>query len=379
MAFYDNSQWSAGPGQPQRQPSWEQPPPPSRSGTSSVGASQDSGAFLYQLAEVERAIDNLVKSGKMPFGFFAAGAGPMYGQGAGPRSVGGDFDGRPHSNSGLQNYYQNQRGGYGSHRGQQGGGEQAQMEQAKRRMAAQRERELRNYHQEQQYAKSMTTSGNTGPKSDRSMSPNTGMSEDERRELIARQHRALYGNDANLYEGKGGSRPGSGDARNMGPMGGPRGSGSPLAFDPYSQGGPEGAVQMPSRGADAHGNKDGSGSASHSPANNQNPTFGGNDNARTSNSSPTGGSPPGSKNSGAGVIGRPQGSQGPVQGLQKRSTTPLPSPLSYGFSANDQSANERSTSASSQDKNNAGLGWGSNSGVWGQPKSGLGVQASVWG
>jgi len=71
MAFYDNSQWSAGPpGQAQRQPSWEQPPPPSRSGTSSVGASQEPGAFLYQLAEVERAIDNLVKSGKMPFGFF---------------------------------------------------------------------------------------------------------------------------------------------------------------------------------------------------------------------------------------------------------------------------------------------------------------------
>ena len=25
---------------------------------------------MYQLAEVERAIDNLVKSGKMPFGFY---------------------------------------------------------------------------------------------------------------------------------------------------------------------------------------------------------------------------------------------------------------------------------------------------------------------
>ena len=299
----------------------------------------------------------------------------MYGQGGAPRpSMGGDFDGRPHSNSGLQNYYQNQRGGYGSHRSNQGG-EQAQMEQAKRRMAAQRERELRNYHQEQQYAKSITTSGNnSGPKSDRSMSPNTGMSEDERRELIARQHRALYGNDSNLYEGKNaGSRPASGDARNMGPLGG-RGGGSPLAFDPYGQGAPQGAVQMPPRGGD---DKDASGSASHSPANNQNPTF---DNARTSNSSPTGGSPPGSKGSGAGVIGsRPQGSQAPIQGLQKRSTTPLPSPLSYGYSANDQSANERSTSASSQDKGNVGLGWGNSSGVWGNQKSGLGVQASVWG
>ena len=249
------------------------------------------------------------------------------------------------------------------------------MEQAKRRMAAQRERELRNYHQEQQYAKSITTSANNGPKSDRSMSPNTGMSEDERRELILRQHRALYGNESNLYEGKNaGSRPGSGDARNLGPLGG-RGGGSPLAYDPYGQGGPEAP-----RGGDAHGNKEASGSTSHSPASNQNPTFGGNDNARTSNSSPTGGSPPGNKGSGAGVIGsRPAGSQAPIQGLQKRSTTPLPSPLSYGFSANDQNANERSTSASSQDKGNVGLGWGNNSGVWGNSKSGLGVQASVWG
>jgi hypothetical protein len=315
----------------------------------------------------------------------------MYGSGSSQRpSIGSEFDGRPQSGSGLQSYYQSQR--YGP----RPGNEQGQMEQAKRRMAAQRERELRNYHQEQQYAKTTTT----GPKSDRSMSPNTGMSENERRELIARQHRALYGNDSTLYHPGGsdqGSRPSSQDARNVGAVG-MRGN-SPLAYDPFSMqqahGGAagEGAVQMPSRDH----NKDNSGvnrsraNSTSSPASNQNPTFGMFENAqqssRTSNSSPTGGSPPGSgNNKGAGPapIGtRPAASQAPMQGLQKRSTTPLPSPLSYGFSANDQAANERSTSASSnpsqQEKSNVGLGWGSNSGVWGTSKSGLGVQASVWG
>jgi hypothetical protein len=336
----------------------------------------------------------------------------MYGPGSSHRpsiasSEAGSYDSRPHSNSGLQSYYQSQRqhgySGCGTprHGGGQGG-EQGQMEQAKRRMAAQRERELRNYHQEQQYAKTIgpnSHQGGAGPNgpgpsgkaSDRSMSPaaNAGMSEEERRELIARQHRALYGNESNLYTGdKSGSRPGSGDVR--------RGT-SPLAFDPFShqaQGGAEGAVQMPPRGGS---NQENSSAATESreqstssPASNQNPQFGMFENAqqssRTSNSSPTGGhSPPGQSGNhkGVGAIGtRPTvGAQAPIQGLQKRSTTPsMASPLSYGFSANDQSGNERSTSAQSQEKGNySSGGWGSNSGVWGQPKSGLGVQASVWG
>src|ERR1700761_9104990 len=125
---------------------------------------------------------------------------------------------RPQSGSGLQSYYANQRFGPRP-------GEPDQMMQAKRRMAAQRERELRNYHQEQQYQKHVS-----GAKSDRSMSPNTGMSEEERRELIARQHRALYGNDSNLYSDQT-SRPGSQDARVATTMG-VRG-GSPLAYDPF--------------------------------------------------------------------------------------------------------------------------------------------------
>ena len=61
----------------------------------------------------------------------------------------GDYDQmRPQSGSSLQSFYANQR-----HQPRQQS-EADQMMQAKRRMAAQRERELRNYHQEQQYNRS---------------------------------------------------------------------------------------------------------------------------------------------------------------------------------------------------------------------------------
>ena len=72
-----------------------------------------------------------------------------------------EYDGgRSGSASNLQNFYANQRfyprGGHGGHGGHSGhgGAEPDQMLQAKRKMAAQRERELRNYHQEQQYNRS---------------------------------------------------------------------------------------------------------------------------------------------------------------------------------------------------------------------------------
>lgn len=69
-----------------------------------------------------------------------------------------DFEGgRPGSASSVQGFYANQR--YGPRRS-----EADEMMQAKRRMAAQRERELRNYHQEQQYNRSKdTTSGQLQP------------------------------------------------------------------------------------------------------------------------------------------------------------------------------------------------------------------------
>lgn len=65
-----------------------------------------------------------------------------------PRPHGLDFDGRAHP-VGLQNFYAAQR-----HQPSRGSNEAEQVMQAKRRMAAQRERELRNYHQEQQYNRS---------------------------------------------------------------------------------------------------------------------------------------------------------------------------------------------------------------------------------
>jgi len=246
----------------------------------------------------------------------------------------------------------------------------------------------------------------SGAKSDRSLSPNA-MSEDERRELIARQHRALYGDSSNLYGSEGSSsRPLSQDARVNPGMTGVRGN-SPLTYDAFGMPGQataESAVQMPSReGKDTMagaGQTRSRANSTSSPASNPNASFSLFDNAqqssRTSNSSPGGGSPPaqGSKTnaSGAGVapIGTrpaPASSQAPNPGLSKRSTTPLPSPLSYGFSAAEQNnSNDRSTSASSNSNNNvtdkgaSSLGgWGSNSGVWGAPKNTLGVQASVWG
>ena len=54
-----------------------------------------------------------------------------------------------HAGGNLQNFYAAQR-----HQSSRGSNEAEQMMQAKRRMAAQRERELRNYHQEQQYNRS---------------------------------------------------------------------------------------------------------------------------------------------------------------------------------------------------------------------------------
>lgn len=68
-----------------------------------------------------------------------------------PHASGSDFggDNRSYSGSNLQNFYATQR-----HQPSRGANEAEQVMQAKRRMAAQREKELRNYHQEQQYNRS---------------------------------------------------------------------------------------------------------------------------------------------------------------------------------------------------------------------------------
>lgn len=403
MAYYNDAaaSWSA----PGRQPSWEQPQPPSRSGASSTVNQTEANAFASQFEDVEKAIDNLAKSGVgKPFGMVpaygrreslpvmgaaAAGGAP----GGGPRPfndfdprMGGpqrhhsvsEYDGsRSHSASNVQGYYQNQR--YAPRPN-----DADQMAQAKRRMAAQRERELRNYHQEQQYHRNVS-----GSKSDRAMSPNA-MSEDERRELIARQHRALYGDSASLYNS---NNPTS--SQDVRVSGAGRGQ-SPLAFDPFGMQPPnasnEGSVQMPARGdKDAASGAQEARANNSSPSSNQTPNFGLFDNtqqaSRTSNSSP-GGSPPrqGQKANGSGVapIGtRPAPNQGQSAGapLGKRATTPLPSPLSYNsYNANEQSNATATTSASLNPSSTAtdkGVGmW--NKGPWSNAPS-QGVQASVWG
>ena len=229
------------------------------------------------------------------------------------------------------------------------------------------------------------------------MSPNA-MNEDERRELIARQHRALYGETSALYNNNPTS---SQDVRVQSSAAG-RGP-SPLAFDPFGMqsqnGAGEAAVQMPSRGdKDApSGPQEARANSTSSPSSHQNPPFGlfdAQQASRTSNSSP-GGSPPvsGPKATGPGVapIGtRPAPNQHQhqhqhqpaVAALGKRATTPLPSPLSYSaYNASEQSKIATTTSSSSLNPSSTvtdkGVGiW--NNGPWGNT-SNQGVQASVWG
>ncbi|KAL4884113.1 hypothetical protein BJY04DRAFT_205995 [Aspergillus karnatakaensis] len=425
MTYYEPQGWQA---PSARQPSWEQPVPPSRSGSSSVSQRDDMPAFSSQFDEVDRAIDNLVKSGKLWAAPRRDSMPMMMGRphaeyGTEPRTPSStrtypeqpftdsrasnpaqrhhsisDFDGarmHPSPNPNVQGFYASQRF-------QGRPNEVDQMMQAKRRMAAQRERELRNYHQEQQYNRSLLAEMSAG-KSDRSLSP-AAMSEESRRELLARQHRALYGNESPAFFppsglADDGSRPES--------QAGVRGA-SPRSIDPFSQssiqGGPDSiaqananasALQSPSRA-----------NSTSSPSSGINPVFGKYDSAEqpvTSASSPGADSPSARQahsKATAGPIGsvgpigsRPAQQSGPAQApnpaLNKRSTTPLPSPLGFGFTPegpNDRSvpsvSNVTTTTAgpaSAKDTSGGvGLGWSNSSGVWGS-KAGLGVQASVWG
>lgn len=220
------------------------------------------------------------------------------------------------------------------------------------------------------------------------MSPNT-MNEDDRRELIARQHRALYGENSALYS----NNPTSSQDVRVQSAGANRGA-SPLAFDPFGTQAQtitgEGVVQMPPRGDKdaASGAQEVRSNSNSSP--HQNPAFGlfeAQQASRTSNSSP-GGSPPvtgPNKANGSGVapIGtRPGSSQHQPAGapLGKRATTPLPSPLSYATYNVSEQNNIASTSSSlnpsSTITDKGAAIW--NNGPWGNTPN-QGVQASVWG
>ncbi|KAH8702410.1 hypothetical protein BGW36DRAFT_356533 [Talaromyces proteolyticus] len=411
-SYYEPQGWQA----PVRQASWEQPVPPSRSGTSSVSQRDEPSAFSSQFDEVDRAIDNLAKSGKL-FNGPRRDSMPMMMMGRqfpdyDPRLSGGIPPQRHHSvsefdpsrgghpGSALQGFYASQR-----FQGRQS--ETEQIMQAKRRMAAQRERELRNYHQEQQYNRSLLAEM-SGNKSERSLSP-AAMSEEGRRDLIARQHRALYGNESPAFFPSGSLGDDAHSARtdnanSATPTSGTGGVGSsPRGIDPFGlpQPQPEGLVQGGAPNTVA-------GRQSPTRANStRSPSTGGAsyglyesnvEQSATSTSSPGGTDSPSSRQ----MPSKPSGSVGPIgsrpsqpttsqaanSALNKRSTTPLPSPLGLGFTPNEAaaSANERSTSSTSNHINPAhasnkesafASGWGTNSGVWGSKN--LGVQASVWG
>jgi hypothetical protein len=243
-------------------------------------------------------------------------------------------------------------------------------------------------------------------KSDRSMSPST-LSEEGRRELLARQHRALYGNDAGNFLPQGGFGEEGSSGRDSGSnvpssaTTGMRGN-SPRTADPFGMG-PAPSQQanvdntnqssaMPKQDVGRSdisataatgtaptqfGNIDSTvqqaGNTSTSPASGESPTRG----VTKSTTAPIG--------SGMGPIGTRLSQQAaPNQSINKRSTTPLTSPMnSFGFGAAEQSSNnERSGSANSnpaaaQKEPSSGMGaWGTGSGVWGSNKIGA---TSVWG
>ena len=223
------------------------------------------------------------------------------------------------------------------------------------------------------------------------------MSEEGRRDLIARQHRALYGNEAPNFYQPGAFSDGGNTAQTDGQApqsASTAGRGqSPRGVDPF---GSVNHADSASAGAPGTGSSAGpqERTSSTSPPTSGNATgaFAAFEGSSQQNSatSPTGAESPTrqAQKSATAPIGSaiaPIGSrppQGSNQMLSKRSTTPLASPMTFGFNAGDQgNTAERSGSSASNpsgntEKSSAGLAWGSSSGVWG--KNSLGA-TSVWG
>lgn len=225
-------------------------------------------------------------------------------------------------------------------------------------------------------------------KSERSMSPST-LSEEGRRELIARQHRALYGGETGNFIPQGSFDESASMKSQIG--GGPRGP-SPRAGDPFGapgqgapglestgqasqeSGRPEQTTSPAGQGASGFGPFEAPGQSSGKV-----PTPPVNDDgshARHLSKSTTAPLP-----GGMGPIGsRPNPQHSASQSLNKRTTSPLPSSTPFGFGSSEQT-NERSTSSNSNSKkeggSSSGIGtWGTGSGVWGSNKIGA---TSVWG
>ena len=236
------------------------------------------------------------------------------------------------------------------------------------------------------------------------------MNEEDRRELIARQHRALYGNESSPYAEGGNFGDESQTPRPPNQLSGNATAGargpSPRTYDPYAMGqntaqgviaeaggqlntnepAPTGPSPKPQNG---QSRADSTASPSSNPPSQNFSMFENTaqQSSRTSTSSPGGSPPRQAKTSNPGVA--PIGTRpSQNQNLAKGSSTP--SPLGYGFtSADNQSlgvtsnGNERSTSSASNppggNSKDSGItgasAWGTGSGVWGNKS----LQASVWG
>lgn len=212
---------------------------------------------------------------------------------------------------------------------------------------------------------SASVSANTPPAATAHASPgNKHMSEEETRELIARQRSALYGEGPFADQGGYVDENGSVRTGGPGPSGPPSLRGhSPMTFDGIARApdaGTPGSATDPSVLPKNPSPRPASTTSPQTSA----PTNKVFDNAvgpqsRTNTSSPTGGSPPrdlapGSKPGQSGASVAPIGTR--------------PSGTPTGNSSAKRSTTPGSSSG----------GWGRGNGVWGQP-SGLGTQASVWG
>ena len=242
------------------------------------------------------------------------------------------------------------------------------------------------------------------------------MNEEERRELIARQHRALYGNEHSPYVEGGNFGEDSHTPRPSNPVSGntnASGRGpSPRSYDPYAMGqhtaqsviadaggqlnanesAPTGPSPKPQQG---RSRADSTSSPASNPPSQNFSLFenAAQQSSRTSTSSPGGSPPRQAKTSNPGVapIGtRPSQNQTTSANFTKGVTTPSPSPLAYGFNNNENqnlnansNGNERSTSSASNPSSgnnkesnmSSGSAWGTGNGVWGNKS----LQASVWG
>lgn len=233
------------------------------------------------------------------------------------------------------------------------------------------------------------------------------MNEEDRRELIARQHRALYGNESSPYQEGGNFGDESHTPRPVNPNPGNTSAGgrgpSPRAYDAFAMGQSQAQNTIAEAGGqlNTHENAqkgpspkpqqgrsraDSTSSPASNPPSQNFSIFETQQSSRTSTSSPGGSPPRQGKTSAPGVA--PIGTR-PVQSQTSNPTVskaPSPSPLGYGFSSpNDNlnanpNNNERSTSAASNptggNKDSSIGGWGTSSGVWGNKSS---LQASVWG